>query len=207
MTAPGKTGSVWRLARALILRDDSLKYSHERPKSAGLFSRLRILFPDTYSIVFLAVIVAVFYFPATQAGFVWDDVIITSLRSISDWEGLGRIWFDPVAAYFQTDVAENHYWPIVYTTFWVEHKLWGFSPAGYHVVNILLHFANTVLLWHLLGRLGIPGALFAAALFAVHPVHTESVAWVIGRKDLLSAFFCLASVSQSPSRLLFLWHF
>ena len=151
---------------------------------------------DAYSAAFLALIVAVCYFPAVHAGFVWDDVIITKLRSVSDWEGIRRIWLDPVAAYFQTDVAENHYWPVVYTTFWIEHKLWGFSAAGYHVVNILLHFANTLLLWRLLARLAVPGALFAAAVFAAHPLHAESVAWVMGRKDLLSALFYLAAVSM-----------
>ena len=180
----------------------SFGYAPARENGSGSFSRgplvsgLPISRHDAYSVAFLALIVAVFYFPAVHAGFVWDDVIITKLRSVSDWEGIRRIWFDPVTAYFQTDVAENHYWPIVYTTFWVEHKLWGFSPAGYHVVNILFHFANTLLLWRLLVRLGVPGAWFAAAVFAAHPLHTESVAWVMGRKDLLSALFYLAAVSM-----------
>lgn len=61
------------------------------------------------------------------------------------------------------------------------------------MLNLLLHFANTVLLWRLLLRLGIPGAWLVAALFAVHPLHVESVAWIISRKDLLSALFYLAA--------------
>ena len=89
--------------------------------------------------------------------------------------------------------AEGHYWPLVYTTFWLEHKLWGFAPTGYHIVNVLLHWANTLLLWHLVRRLSVPGAWMVAAVFAVHPLHVESVAWVIERKDVLSGLFYLAS--------------
>ena len=139
----------------------------------------------------LALLVAASYIPALQAGFVWDDTIVTTLDSVRKWGGLAELWFSPSSAYLQERVLEAHYWPIVYSTFWLEHKLWGFAPAGYHAVNVLLHFVNTALLWRLLARLGIPGAWFAAALFATHPVHTESVAWVIARKDLLSGMFYL----------------
>ena len=139
----------------------------------------------------LGLLVAASYLPAAGGGFVWDDTIVTTLDSIRRWDGLLELWFSPGSAYFEERVLEAHYWPIVYSTFWLEHKLWGLSPAGYHVVNILLHFANTALLWRLLSRLAVPGAWFAAALFAAHPLHTESVAWVIARKDLLSGMFYL----------------
>ena len=101
-----------------------------------------------------------------------------------------KIWFSPA------DIRnEAHYWPLVYTTFWLELKLWAFAPAGYHAVNVLLHAANTVLLWRLAGRLEVPGAWAIAAVFAVHPLHVESVAWVMERKDVLSALFYFAAVS------------
>ena len=83
---------------------------------------------------------------------------------------------------------------MVYTTFWLEHKLWGFDPTGYHIVNVLLHLGNTLLVWHLMRRLLVPGAWVVAAVFAVHPLHVESVAWVIERKDMLSGLFYLAAV-------------
>ncbi len=138
----------------------------------------------------LCLLVAVSFFPATGAGLVWDDVVLTQARPIQALSGLWQIWFEPRSL----TQFEGHYWPILYTTFWLEHKLWGFDPAGYHIVNLLLHAAITLLLWRLLRRLGVPGAWFAAAVFAVHPLHVESVTWVIGRKDLLATLFSLACV-------------
>ena len=153
-----------------------------------------ILRRDAFAALVLGLLVAVIYFPATQAGFVWDDEIMMGLDAVRNWGGIWGIWFDPVGVYRQEPVREGHYWPLLYTTFWLEHKLWGFSPAGYHIVNILLHFANTVLLWRLLARLAVPGAWFAAVVFAMHPLNVESVAWVMGRKDLISSLFYLAAV-------------
>ena len=140
----------------------------------------------------LGVLVAVAYFPAFLAGFVWDDQIFTGSPLVRDWSGLWRIWFSPAEI-----ENEAHYWPLLYTTFWLEHKLWGYAPAGYHVVNVLLHLANTLLLWRLLGRLGLAasGAWLVAAVFAVHPLHVESVAWIMERKDVLSGLFYLAAFS------------
>ena len=138
----------------------------------------------------LGVLVAAAYFPAFLAGFVWDDRIFTGAQAVRDWSGLWRIWFSPAEI-----EDEAHYWPLLYTTFWLEHKLWGYAPAGYHIVNVLLHFANTLLLWRLLARLAVPGAWVVAAVFAVHPLHVESVAWVMERKDVLSGLFYLVAFS------------
>lgn len=152
---------------------------------------------DVFYLLALFALVAVIYFPATRAGFVWDDSIMRDLKAVSTWGGIWELWFDPASAYTQGDRwREGHYWPLLYTTFWIEHKLWGFSPAGYHVVNILIHFANTVLLWRLLARLAVPGAWFVAAVFAAHPLHAESVAWIMGRKDMLATLFCLAALAM-----------
>ncbi len=144
--------------------------------------------PRVLAVLALGLLVFGSYFPAFLAGFVWDDEAFTEAAAVRELSGLWRIWSSPRAI-----ENEGHYWPLVYTTFWLEHKLWGFAPAGYHAVNVALHLANTLLLWRLAGRLAVPGAWLLAAVFAVHPLHVESVAWVIERKDLLSGLFYLAA--------------
>ena len=151
------------------------------------------IFPDAHSalaVAALCLLVVVSYVPALSAGFLWGDVILTQAAPLHTWSGLEQIWFAPRAL----RQYEVHYWPLLYTTFWLEHKLWGLAPLGYHLVNLLLHTGVVLLLWRLLRRLGVPGAWFAAAVFAVHPLHVESVVWVIGRKDILATLFYLSSV-------------
>ncbi len=145
---------------------------------------------DALGILALGLLLVGSYFPAFFAGFVWDDRVFTEARAVRDMDGLWRVWFSPAEI-----ENEAHYWPLVYTTFWLEHKLWGYAPTGYHIVNVLLHLVNTLLLWRLVARLTVPGAWIVAAVFAIHPLHVESVAWVIERKDLLSALFYLAAFS------------
>ena len=145
---------------------------------------------DVLALVALGLLVIVSYLPAmVWGGFVWDDNLCIKVDPVREVSGLWQIWVSPSAI-----EEEDHYWPLVYTTFWLEHKLWGFDPTGYHIVNVLLHLANTLLVWHLLRRLAVPGAWVVAAVFAVHPMHVESVAWVIERKDVLSGLFYLAAV-------------
>ena len=132
--------------------------------------------------------VGVSFFPALSAGLVWDDQALFRESTVRFWSDLWTVWFSPADTKF-----EGHYWPILYTTFWLEHKLWGLDPFGYHLVNVLLYMASVVVLWRLLLCLAVPGAWAVAAVFAVHPMHVESVAWIIARKDILSALFCMAS--------------
>ncbi len=81
------------------------------------------------------------------------------------------------------------YYPLLHSAFWVEHRLWGDATLGYHLVNILLHAAAAVMVALLLRRLSVPGSYLAAAIFALHPVHVESVAWITEQKNTLSAVF------------------
>ena len=138
----------------------------------------------------LGLLAGVCYLPAMLwGGLIWDDFIWAQSSAVREWSGLSTIWSWPSRIH-----QEAHYWPLTYTTFWLEHKIWGLAPAGYHVVNVLLHLLNSLLVWRLLLRLSIPGAWVAAAVFAAHPVHVESVAWIIERKDVLSGLFYLAAV-------------
>ena len=122
-----------------------------------------------------------------RAGFIWDDdKYVTNNLLLTAPDGLKRIWFS-----FD---SPSQYFPLVYTTFRMERAFWGLNPAGYHWVNLLLHAVNALLLWRLLRRLNVPGAWLAAAIFALHPVQVESVAWITELKNVLSLFFSLLSL-------------
>ena len=124
-----------------------------------------------------------------MAGYIFDDWIFAESPAVRSWSGLWTIWLSPAEI-----EREGHYWPILYTTFWLEHKLWGLEPSVSHLINVLPYMANVLLLWYLLRRLAVSGAWAVAAVFAVHPMHVDSVAMVIGRKDLLCGLFCMAAV-------------
>lgn len=126
------------------------------------------------------------YAPLREAGFLWDDVPwIAENPLVRSPSGLGPIWTDLTAM--------PHYYPVVATSFWIEHRLFGQWAGGYHLVNVAVHALNALLLAALLRRLGVPGALLAGLLFAVHPMNAESVAWIVERKNLYAGFFSLAS--------------
>lgn len=135
--------------------------------------------------LFVAVLAA--YGPALHAGFIWDDQAhVTANRNLDDLAGLRAIWLDPGA---RTGAYAIQYYPVVHTVFWVARRLWGLNPVGYHLLNILLHALNAVLLWGVLRRLRVRGAFFAVVLFALHPVQVESVAWITELKNVLSGTF------------------
>lgn len=130
--------------------------------------------------------VAIAYQQVWHAGYVWDDdSYVTKNTTLHDLHGLWRIWSELAAT--------PQYYPLVHTSFWIEHHLWGLNPLGYHLVNLVLHALAAILLWRALIQLGIPGAWLAAAIFAVHPVEVESVAWITERKNVLSAVFYFAT--------------
>ncbi len=130
-----------------------------------------------------ALLVLAAYLPALRGTFLLDDAgAIQWNPRLTNADGLRRIWFSSQSETYQ---------PLVETTYWIEHRLWGANPTGYHVVNALLHIVNTLLLVVILRRVGVLGAIVAAALFALHPLNVESVAWIYERRSVLSGLFFL----------------
>jgi Flp pilus assembly protein TadD len=140
---------------------------------------------DGWLILFVFVAVGLAYQPVWQAGFIWDDNVHVTPPALRSWAGLGRIWFD--------QAATQQYYPVLFSTFWIEHHLWGNFAPGYHCVNLVLHALNAVMVGLILRRLRLPGAELAAGIFALHPVMVESVAWITELKNTLSGFFYLSA--------------
>ncbi len=128
------------------------------------------------------------YRPAWHGAPVWDDAAHMTRPQLRPLDGLRRIWLEPGAT--------QQYYPLTHTAFWVQSRLWGDETLGYHLVNVAFHLATSLLLFALLRRLEVPGALLAAAVFALHPVHVESVAWITELKNTLSgALFAAAALA------------
>lgn len=141
------------------------------------------------------------YWRVTQCGFIWDDDdYVWQNPVLRSWGGLWQIWFEPTSL--------PQYYPLVHTTFWLEAQIFGLPPLGggwdqandwalgYHIVNVALHGMSAMVLLRLGRRLAVPGILFAALWFAVHPVHVESVAWVTERKNVLSLLCYLLAAER-----------
>jgi hypothetical protein len=136
------------------------------------------------ALIFLLTVLA--YIPAMRAGFVFDDSsLITNNPTVKGSDGLHRIWF--------TTEAPDYY-PLTWSLWWMEWRLWDARPMGYHVVNVLLHAVNAVLAWMILRKLKVPGAWVAALIFAIHPVNVATVAWISEQKNTLSMLFYLCAI-------------
>ncbi|MCP4345674.1 MAG: tetratricopeptide repeat protein [Desulfobacterales bacterium] len=145
-------------------------------------------FLKKYNLHLFIIIIITFicYLPAIQGGFIWDDDdYVTNNKVLRAPDGLSRIFLVPKSI--------PQYYPLVHAGFWVEYQLWGLWPMGYHIMNILIHSLAAIMLYQVLKQLDIPGAWWAAAIFALHPVHVESAAWITERKNVLSGLFYMIS--------------
>jgi cytochrome c-type biogenesis protein CcmH/NrfG len=140
---------------------------------------------DWFFCLILAAVTILAYQPAWHGGLLWDDDFNIATPELRSLDGLRRIWFVP-----RTTLQ---YYPLLYTSSWLQERFWGDSPTGYHLVNLLLHIGCVVLVLKILRLLRIPGAELATIVFALHPVNVETVAWITERKNTLSGVFALAA--------------
>lgn len=137
-------------------------------------------------------------------GFVWDDrLLVVESRTIQRWTNLPRALVDD----FFGDAAEGrgYHRPLVTLSYMLDHALWGLRAPGYHLTNVLLHVASTLLVYLVAPALGAggSGAFLASAVFGLHPIHTESVAWIAGRTDVIATALLLLSLllyARAPGR-------
>src|SRR6266536_3468550 len=140
---------------------------------------------DWFFCLILAVVTMLAYQPAWHGGLLWDDDNCSTPSELRSLDGLRRIWFQPRAT--------AQYYPLLYSSYWIQQRLLGDSTTGYHLVNLLLHIGCVVLVLKILRFLRVPGAELAAMIFALHPVNVETVAWIAERKNALSGIFALAA--------------
>ena len=146
----------------------------------------------------LFALVFIVYAQVLHAGFIWDDEShLTRNPCVIGPLGLKAIWTSTQAVYY----------PLVLTVFWALHKFVGLNPLPYHALNVLFHAASAILLWRVLKILQVRGAWLGAALWALHPVMVQSVAWITELKNtqsclfyLLSIFFFLKWEEEEPPR-------
>jgi tetratricopeptide (TPR) repeat protein len=134
----------------------------------------------------IAAATVVAYLPSMHGGLLWDDRAHITSPALQSLDGLRRIWLSPRVL--------QQYYPVLGSVFWLEWQLWQANTFAYHVAKVAEHVLAAGLLWGVLRTLRVPGAWFAAALFALHPVSVESVAWISEQKNTLSAVFGLAAV-------------
>jgi protein O-mannosyl-transferase len=140
---------------------------------------------DWFFCLILAVVTIMAYQPAWHGQLLWDDDNTTTPPELRSLDGLRRIWIQPRAT--------AQYYPLLFTSYWVQQRMWGDSTTGYHFVNLLLHIGCVVMVLKILRFLRVPGAELAAIIFALHPVNVETVAWISERKNTLSGIFALGA--------------
>lgn len=143
--------------------------------------------------LFLALLVMLIYWQNLHHGFVYfdDDRYVFQNTHVQKGLTLENV----MLAFTTGDVSNWH--PLTWISYFIDYDIWGLNPAGYHLTNLLLHLASACLLFEWLRRALVAGGItvgegrcvLVAALFAVHPLHVESVAWIAERKDVLSTFF------------------
>jgi len=130
----------------------------------------------------LVLLVVLAYTPAYSAGFIWDDDEHFT-ANFAMYGEISSIWSQ-----------HDYYYPLTSTVWWIALRLWRLNPFPYHLLNVLIHAMNGILLWRLLRLMNLPVPWFAAAVWALHPVNVQSVAWATELKNCLSGAFYLGAM-------------
>jgi Flp pilus assembly protein TadD len=160
-----------------------------------------------YAVLLVSLAAILPFLNSLPGDFVWDDrTLILQDYKIQHPGYFSRFFLSDYFAHADEEIKYGYYRPLLSLSFMADFLLWQDRPFGYHLTNVLLHGAVSLLVFLLLSRVfrrrgGV--ALVSALTFAVHPVHTESVAWISGRTDLIATLFMLLSLlalSSAPSR-------
>src|SRR5688572_21606751 len=153
------------------------------PESMGLWSALLL-----YALVFLIFLPTVFFPFVTldDPAYIYENPNVYS----------GLSWDNAVWAFTSLHGNISYWHPVTWLSHQLDSHLFGFNPGPHHLTNVLLHVVGSILVLVLARKLGLDryAALFVAAVFAAHPLHVESVAWVAERKDLLCGLFYLSAL-------------
>jgi hypothetical protein len=159
-------------------------------------------------IVFLVIVTVAVFWQSTGHEFLTydDDLYVTDNLHVK----AGLTYRNTLWAFTAMEASNWH--PVTWLSHMLDCQIYGLNPKGHHLTNVLFHIANTILLWYLLfsATQNYWQSMFVAALFALHPLHVESVAWIAERKDVLSTFFMFATLilytayAKNSRRLLYI---
>lgn len=140
-----------------------------------------------WPLVAVAAAAILVYLDALGNAFLWDDLfLVVNNPAIKSWDRLPALF---LADLFPQGVLSRYYRPLQAATYLLDYHWWGLNPFGFHLTSVLIHATVAALFYRLALALlaDARGALAAALLYAVHPIHTEAVAYVSGRSDPLAA--------------------
>ncbi len=170
------------------------------PTSQGMLSskatQHKILLPVLICLA-LAILTVITFWSLKDCGFINldDNVYVYEnayVQSGLNWHSIGQAFF------FSSELVNEsgHWHPVTWLSLMLDYQIFGLNPSGYHLINLLFHVMNTILLFLILRRMTktLWPSAFVACLFAIHPLHAESVAWIVERKDVLSTFFFMLTM-------------
>jgi len=155
--------------------------------------------PGHLPLILLPLICLWAYYPAVHHGFVMDDTMLVITNPyIKSWKFLPQMFTEDIWNIW----GHHNYWrPLLYISLAIDYSLWGLSPFGFHLTNLILHAISTLMLYSLGQKLqSTRCAVFASLFFALHPIQAHAVNVISTRGDLLAALFALLSVKAFLSK-------